>query len=251
MRRIAAGIEKYWGEYARPFLAILRGTGLVDSVDDPLSAITTSGAHHALVQPVPMIIGQQSCSAARPVDMPIPTVAGAGAISMVQAFITRFQGDHAGKTDGDNRNHNMEKPLPAVDTSNRYGIVEPFITAIGQASARDRSSSIDEPISTVVTKAEHCLIEPLLMEYYGNGGVRPVSDPVPTVTTKDRFAVINGAVNKLDILFRMLKPHEAKQAQGFSKDYIILGTMAEQMKQIGNAVPPGMARALSLEGMSA
>ncbi len=53
MHRIAVGIEKYWGDYAKPFLAVLRGTGSVESVDEPLSAITCSGAHHALVEPVP------------------------------------------------------------------------------------------------------------------------------------------------------------------------------------------------------
>ena len=49
----------------------------------------------------------------------------------------------------------------------------------------------------------------------------------------------------------MLKPHELKQAQGFSMEYKILGTIAEQVKQIGNAVPPGTAEALSLTAMSA
>ena len=285
LRRIAAGVEKYWGDYAKPFLAILRGTGLAHSIDDPLSAITASGAHHALIEPVPMLLGQQSGAAARPIDQPVPTVAGAGAIGVIQPFITRYQGDHAGQQDGDHRNHDIEKPLPVIDTSNRYALVEPFITAIGQASAKDRSHSLDDPLSTVVTKQEHVLIEPLLVEYYGNGVSKPVSQPVGTVTTKERFGLLepfmikcahgggearrvlsldepvptltcsgeNALIQNIgfDIRFRMLKNHELKKAQGFPEDYILTGNVTEQTKQIGNAVPVNTAKALTLAAMGA
>jgi DNA (cytosine-5)-methyltransferase 1 len=52
MRRIAAGIQKYWGEGAKPFLAVLYGSNDVRSLDLPLPSVTTSGAHHALVEPM-------------------------------------------------------------------------------------------------------------------------------------------------------------------------------------------------------
>jgi len=249
MRRIAAGIEKYWGAAATPFLAILRGTGTAESIDDPLSAITCSGAHHALIYPQP--------------------------------FITRYQGDHAGQQDGENRNHDLARPLPTVDTSNRYGIVEPFILPNEGFYRGNQARSIHDPLNTVTSRGAGGIVEPLLLEYYGNGGVSPLSDPIPTVTTKDRFALLayfygnhpgypvteplktvttidhHGLVEgiagkaRLDIRFRMLKAHELKQGQGFSKDYIVLGTAAEQVKQIGNAVPPGTAKGLSLAAMSA
>jgi DNA (cytosine-5)-methyltransferase 1 len=175
IRRIAAGIEKYWKDCAKPFLAVLYGTSTTQSVDLPLSAITGSGAHHALVGP----------------------------------FITRYQGSHEGASDGDNRNHEIIRPLPTVDTSNRYG-----------------------------------LVEPLLVEYYGTGKPYPVSQPVKTITTKDRFALLEAY--GLDIRFRMLKNHELKRAQGFPEDYKILGNTTEQTKQIGNAVPVGTAKALTM-----
>jgi DNA (cytosine-5)-methyltransferase 1 len=246
LRRIAAGIEKYWKGYAEPFLAVLYGTSNAQSLDLPLSTVTSSGAHHALIEP----------------------------------FITRYQGDHGGQQDGDNRNHGLERPLPTVDTSNRYALIQPFITAIGQSSAKDRSRSIDEPISTVVGKQEHCLvepfilpnegffrgnqarsideplntitsrgaralIEPLIVEYHGTSKPYPVSLPVMTITTKDRFALIEPSVN-FDIRFRMLKNHELAKAQGFPDDYKITGNVTEQTKQIGNAVPVNTAKALTL-----
>jgi DNA (cytosine-5)-methyltransferase 1 len=43
---------------------------------------------------------------------------------------------------------------------------------------------------------------------------------------------------------RMLLPDELKQIQGFPKEHIVLGTMKEQIVQIGNAVPPPLIKAI-------
>ncbi len=202
MQRILRGIEKYWGEYAQP-------------------------------------------------------------------FIVRYNG-------GENRVHSIDEPLPVLDTSNRYGLVQPLITCIGQTSSKGRTRSIDEPLATVVTKEEACLIEPLFipqhscgevrptsgplstvatkraiglvepltMEYHGNGGCHLVSNPLPTVTGNDRFALITP--ENVRIGFRMLKPHELALAQSFPADYVFTGTRADVVKQIGNAVCPKVSEALTL-----
>jgi DNA (cytosine-5)-methyltransferase 1 len=206
MKRILRGIEKYWGEYAQPFLV-------------------------------------------------------------------RYNG-------GENRIHSVDNPLPVLDTSNRYGLVQPLITCIGHTSSKGRTRSINEPLQTVVTKEEACLIEPLfvpqhsggevrpisgplstvatkgaiglveplIMEYYGNGVCQPVSKPIPPVTTKDRFALITP--ENVRIGFRMLKPHELAAAQSFPSDYIFTGNRGEVVKQIGNAVCPKIAEALTAGYMS-
>lgn len=43
---------------------------------------------------------------------------------------------------------------------------------------------------------------------------------------------------------RMLLPDELKQIQGFPKDYIVNGSIKEQITQIGNAVPPPLIKAI-------
>jgi DNA (cytosine-5)-methyltransferase 1 len=219
VRRIAAGIEKYWKPYAKPFLAVLYGTSKVESLDEPLSTVTTSGAHHALIEPFILpnqglyVHGQET--RARSLDEPLNTVTSRGAGAVVEPFPIRYNGSHAGKSDGNDRNQSLEKPISTLDTSNRFA-----------------------------------LVKPLLVEYYGNGKTIPVTEPVPTVTTKERFALLEGhGVAKLDIRFRMLKPHELARAQGFPEDYIITGNIAEQTKQIGNAVPVHTARALTLAAL--
>lgn len=192
--------------------------------------------------------------------------------SYATPFLVRYNG-------GVNRVHSVDDPLPVLDTSNRYGLVQPLVMHIGQTSSNGRTRSIDEPLATVVTKEEACLIEPLfipqhscgevrpttgplstiatkgaiglveplIMEYYGAGVCHPVSNPIPPITTKDRFALITP--ENVRIGFRMLKPHELAAAQSFPRDYIFTGNRGEIVKQIGNAVCPKIAGALTLNYM--
>jgi DNA (cytosine-5)-methyltransferase 1 len=254
IRRIAAGIEKYWKDYAKPFLAILYGTNDVRSLDLPLPSVTTSGAHHALINPVPMLLGQQSGAAARPIDSPAPTVATAGAISLIQPFITRYQGDHEGQQDGDNRNHQITRPLPTVDTSNRYAVVEPLIM---EYYGNGQTKPVSHPVGTVTTKDRFALLEPFLLPnegFYRGNKARPLDKPLSTVTASRGFGgLVSPALEgmRLDIQFRMLKNHELKRAQGFPDDYKITGNVTEQTKQIGNAVPVNTAKALAMAAMGA
>lgn len=94
------------------------------------------------------------------------------------------------------------------------------------------------PAPTVATAGAIALV----VEYYGNGQARPVTDPLPTVTCKDRFALVEA--HGSHIAFRMLQPHELAAAQGFPRHYQFTGTKTDQVKQIGNAVPRRLARAL-------
>jgi DNA (cytosine-5)-methyltransferase 1 len=250
IRRIAAGIEKYWKDYAKPFLAILYGTSTVQSLDLPLPAITCSGAHHALIRPVPLLLGQQSGAAARPVDQPTPTVATAGAISVIEPFITRFHGGEG----SERRNHSVDDPLPTLDTSNRYGIVTPLIL---EYYGNGKADPVSEPLGTVTTKDRFALLEPFLLPnegFYRGNQARTLDKPLSSITASRGFGgMVSPALEgmKLDIHFRMLKNNELKRAQGFPDDYEITGNITEQTKQIGNAVPVGTAKALTLAAMSA
>ena len=86
------------------------------------------------------------------------------------------------------------------------------------------------------------LIQPLIMEYYGNGQCRPVTEPLGTVTCKERFALVKPEDCRIGS--RMLQPHERAAAQSFPDWYRFTGTKADVVKQIGNAVCPKMAEAL-------
>ena len=49
---------------------------------------------------------------------------------------------------------------------------------------------------------------------------------------------------ELDLKLRMLAPHELALAQGFRKGYRFVGNKTQVVKQIGNAVPRRLARAI-------
>ena len=145
-------------------------------------------------------------------------------------FLCRYNG-------GDNRTHSINEPVPVLDTSNRYGLVQPLIAELrGKSGCRP----VSEPLSTVACSGAH---HALVMEYYGNGVCHnPGVEPLPVVTTKERFALIEA--KELRLGFRMLQPHELAAAQSFPRDYMFTGSKTEVVKQIGNAVCPKMAQAL-------
>ncbi len=150
----------------------------------------------------PFIARLYGQSTAESLEKPLSTISCSGAHHMlIQPFLARYNG-------GDSRVHKIDEPVPTLDTSNRYGVVEPFIT-----------------------------------EYYGNGGNHPIGIPLPTITTKDRFAVCS-VTDGLELGFRMLQPKELAAATGFPSDYKFTGTKADVVKQIGNAVPPNFAKAM-------
>lgn len=153
-----------------------------------------------------------------------------------------------------------ERAKPLADATLRrieYGIrefwgdrAEPFIARLyGQSKAE----SIDKPLSTIsCSGAHHMLIQPFpagggvqpfITEYYGNGGNHPVGIPLPTITTKDRFAIC-GSADGIELGYRMLQPKELAAATGFPADYKFTGSKTEVVKQIGNAVPPSFSRAM-------
>jgi DNA (cytosine-5)-methyltransferase 1 len=196
----------------------------------------------ALIEP--FVLGQQSCSAPRSVDKPLPTIATAGAISLVEPFLVRYHGNHQGTNDGEKRTHALDHPLPTLDTSNRYALCEPFITIMkGQSTVRD----IAQPLPAITTNPHLYLCEPFLTKFYGKSDAQSLDEPLHTVKTKECFGLVEPQMDGeyvLDIRFRMLQPHELAAGMGFDKDYKFTGNKGDQVKQIGNAVPVSTATAL-------
>jgi DNA (cytosine-5)-methyltransferase 1 len=77
-----------------------------------------------------------------------------------------------------------------------------------------------------------------------------VKQMLDTVTTKPRFGLVRPVIEldgeryQLDIRFRMLSPRELARAQGFRDSYEFTGNKSEVVRQIGNAVPRNLAKAL-------
>lgn len=173
----------------------------------------------------------------------------AATMRRIEYGIREFWGEEAvpfiARLYGNSTAESIKKPLSTISCSGAHHmLIQSFITAIGQTSAKQRNRKLTEPLSTICTKQEHCLVKPMLVQYYGNGHAVSLSDPIPTLTTKDRYALVNPKSSNYELGFRMLQPHELAAATGFPSDYKFTGTKVEVVKQIGNAVPPNFAKAI-------
>ena len=250
LRRIEAGIEKYWGEWAEPFLIVLRGTK-----------------------------EKQLESSAIPLSHPLPTItAEGGHIALISPFLTRYNG-------GENRNHDINAPLPVIDTGNRYSVIQPIWLDLAHTKNNGVDGRADEPLNTITcSHGTHAVIEPLfipqngggvvksclnplstiatrgcigivepfLVDYHGTGSAQDLKKPLNTIRTHDRFGLVEGRIlhlpdgrkYKLDITHRMLTAKELAAATGFPDGYRFAGGDTAAKKQIGNAVCPCITSAL-------
>ncbi|SEO82977.1 DNA cytosine methyltransferase [Actinacidiphila rubida] len=110
----------------------------------------------------------------------------------------------------------------------------------------EHCTSVAEPARTLTTAGHQSLVtwEHLLVPYYGNGTARSVAEPVGTLSTRDRYALVRGDVDINDVLFRMLEPHEIGRAMSFADSYVVLGSKRERVRQYGNAVTPNAAEVI-------
>ena len=126
-----------------------------------------------------------------------------------------------------------DEPLRTITSREAYGLLMRNNTARGDQG--QMSTPTTEPARTITTTGH----QSLLMPYYGQSQPRPVTDPMPTVTTRDRCAVIDPDQIVDDCGFRMLEPHEIAAAMAFPDGYIPTDlTKKDRVKLAGNAVTP-------------
>jgi DNA (cytosine-5)-methyltransferase 1 len=211
---------------AEAFVLATGHKGRNRTVGEPLMTVVTK-AEHCLVEP--LVLNKMNGTRMRTVDEPVPTVTAVEGHGLLEPLLLH-------KMNG-NRMRPVSEPVPTVTTGGSHGLLEALI--LHQMSP-GRTRTVGEPVPTVTTTGAHALILP----YYGQGQAKGADVPLATVTTKDRFALLEAFPCLLDIRFRMLQPRELAGAQSFPDGYEFSGTKSDQVRQIGNAVPPVFARAL-------
>lgn len=175
-------------------------------------------------------------------------------LARIEAGLRRFGGAefvaHVTHS-GERRAHGAGEPLPTLTGSRELALVEPFV--LGQQSLAT-PRAVSEPLPTVaaagaisLTQAEAAAPERLayLVSYYGTGGPRDLGEPLDTVTARDRFGLVEACRRGgIDLLFRMLAPHELAAAHGFPAGYRFLGSRTDHVRMVGNSVPVGLSDAL-------
>ncbi|WP_411815512.1 DNA cytosine methyltransferase [Gordonia sp. SND2] len=250
MRRIQAGIDRYW----RPLIVEAAGNTYDSAdpkhpnhgqsgaymrawpIDEPLRTVHTT-ASKGLVVPVEGRVGKTATSTADP----------------LRTMTTRNETGIAVPCGGTWRETatSLADPLPTRTTVETDGIAftktPPFIAELrgGGSDAR----SIADPLSTVTASGNHHALLMRNNSTKGSGAehVTPVAEPARTMTTAGHQSLLAAPAPTIDIQdvhFRMLEPTEIIRAMDFPDTYTVLGNRREQVRMAGNAVTPCAARDL-------
>lgn len=268
LRRIAKGIKREVIDRAEPFLVPIANWSreTIHPVDQPLSTITAwpRGGSFAVATAFPaQANGGYNTTHSKPVDDPLTTVTNTGSQQqLITANLVHMRGNCDARS--------VDDPLHTISAGGQHhALVSAFLSRQFGASV---GQGLDEPAPTITAGGggKSALVEltlspeveegalrcaAFLIRYYGEGGQwGDLTEPMHTLTTKDRLALVTVWIHGdpyviVDIHLRMLQPHELYAAQGFPSNYIIdrghdgrKFTKAEQVHMCGNSVsPPPMA----------
>jgi DNA (cytosine-5)-methyltransferase 1 len=262
LRRIARGIQKYVIDCADPFIVGLahgehkERAGLrAHAITEPVRTIHAGGGNYALV--VPGLIstrngereGQEPRT--RPVTQPFTTVTAQGSQgALIAAFLAKQNGVGEKMVIG----QPLIEPCHTITATDQKALVTSSIIKLQQNSI---GQDMREPLHTVMAgAARFAEVRAFLLKFYSEGGQwQSLRDPMHTIPTKDRLALVTVAGEDyaiVDIGLRMLTPRELFKAQGFPADYIIgdnpyqnlVLSKTAQVRMVGNSVSPPLAEAL-------
>ncbi|WP_416425635.1 DNA cytosine methyltransferase [Pseudomonas sp. App30] len=246
-----------------------QGSDRVNDPTEPLPTVTCANRGElTLISPTLIQTGYGERAGQQPrvpgLDQPLGTVVAGGAKhALVTAFMAQMNG-------GFNTTHakGMDEPMTTVtNTGSQQQLVSAHLATLRKNCV---GRGMGEPVGTMTAGAEHhALVEyklspeheegalrvaAFLVSYYGTENTSGCDQPAPTITTKDRLALVTVHVKGtpyviVDICLRMLQPHELYKAQGFPATYKIdkgadgkLFTKTQQVHMCGNSVsPPPMA----------
>lgn len=243
-----------------PLVVTNNHTNRARSIHETLPTATTGNAHALLVN----LVSGADDSRSRPVSRELPSIVAGGTHA---SLLVPVEG-----REGKNAQPDIE-PLRTQSTRNETGLLVP-----AGGTWRDAASPLSSPMSAVTTREADGLVVPLrnhgvakpathpidTVSAEGNHHAlvmrnntargdagqmsTPVTEPMRALTTAGHQSLIEpSAPISLDVDdagFRMLEPHEIQAGMGFARDYHLVGTKRDKVKQAGNAVTPPAARDL-------
>ncbi|MHC1722494.1 MAG: DNA cytosine methyltransferase [Aminipila sp.] len=159
LRRIARGIDKFVINNPQPFITSIGHTSQKDrtaGINEPLRTIV-SKAEHCVTIPYMVPIGYGERIGQHPrvnsIEEPISTVVSSCKQYLAAPYLIQY---HSEITKNEVRGQELTQPMYTLDTNPRYAFTEAFLT-----------------------------------EYYGNGNPLSPNEPLHTITTKDRNAIVS------------------------------------------------------------
>lgn len=255
LRRIARGIRRFVLDAKAPFIVPTTHAGdeRVHGIHEPLRTIT--GAHrgeHALVAATLQHSGNGERVGQDPrvydIRKPVNTIMAEG---VKQALVTAFLAKHNGGHEA--TGSRASEPLHTICTRPNQGLATAHLLKFHGSSEVGQCPSLPAP--TVRAQGNHLAeVRAFLTRYNGTGDGQSPQLSLGTLTTRDRFGLVQVAGDQYeiaDIGLRMLQPRELFRAQGFDDHYVIDPehegkrlTKEAQIRMCGNSVSPWMAYAL-------
>lgn len=242
MRRIARGVMRHVIEAAEPFFITEfanASSGRTWSAAEPLrtQCAGVKGGHFAAVVPILAGVGGRAGQTEpRSCGEPMYTMTAKGDCALITAFLEQANGGFYAGTGRD-----LRQPMSTITAS---GSQQQLVTTdLAELSPEAEAGALR--------------VAAFLINYYGNGTALDLRDPLDTVTTRDRMALVTVTIQGtpyviVDIALRMLRPPELYRAQGFPPDYIIQRTadgrpltISAQVRMVGNSVSPPPLLALA------
>lgn len=286
MRRIARGVVKHVLQAEDPFFltefANAGNGGRTWSAQEPLrtQCAGVKGGHFAMVAPV--LVPNNTNNAPKSARDPLPTATTCqGRNLLVTPALVKFKGDSIG--------HAITGPVPTITAggackrpagaAHSLGVMSAFLEQACGGYYTGAGNDLRTPAPTIcaqgsIQRLVTCTLSPeqeagalrvaaFLVKYYGTATALGLREPLDTVTTRDRMALVTVYVHGepyviVDIKLRMLKPAELFRAQGFPPDYIIDRTAdgrrisnTHAVRMVGNSVSPPPLRALAEANLDA
>lgn len=174
--------------------------------------------------------------------------------------LLKFEDDFLTSYYGNGNCHSLDVPCNTITTKDTFAYHH-----ITYDYSKPQSSSIEDPIGTITTVPKQRLVSWVVDTQYGRVGqkldkpiwtliARMDKKPIYLITAENgnfnvpifdfdtehmikikKFMCLNNISN---IYIRMLRIDELLRITGFPEDYELVGTKADKLKFIGNAVPP-------------
>jgi DNA (cytosine-5)-methyltransferase 1 len=205
--------------------------------------------------------GKQNESVNEPIGAILPVVKKN--LVTVERFIDQQFGESEPKS--------IEEPCNTLTANPKYNLVT--ASFLSNPQYESKGGNVDDPCFTLIGKMDKrppSLVQAYIMDtQYDNIGTS-IEDPAPTLLSSRRYPYLiqtesghyavkveesdteymqkiklfMAVYGIIAIYMRMLRIPELKRITGFSENYILEGTQADQKKFIGNAVPPAVIKAM-------
>ena len=103
---------------------------------------------------------------------------------------------------GERRPNDIREPMPTITGKHGYGIVEPTLAPyMGTNTTNHPGGNCKDPIHTITTGNQQCLISPTLIQYHSEtskDGVRgqTIKNPIMTVDSSNRYGLVTSFLHK-------------------------------------------------------